>query len=368
MKPEIALRLLGLVMDWDDSTAQEEFAWLQLMARLKYDDYRDFLAGMRFLESLVAWLQQFQPEDRAAAYAFVRKRLVFISFAERERLIELLYPMIVWPRVAEATAKKTQVQPWEVLSNQVSNTHLKRELRSTLFLALSDGARLDAFRHANPGRISNEQVVVTVDPSKEKWIDLKKSLRKDLNDESAKFSRIILVDDFTGSGTSLIRKEGNEWKGKLPKFLKSLEDCEESVSIGAELVVHHLIGTPQADEHLIDFCKTFKEQDPDAWKIVSSFSITYGHKYDDSFKLCEKSDGEFFALARKYYDKRIQNKHTDKGGVEHIGLGYAGCALPLVLDHNTPNNSVALLWAESASKEESIHFMRPLFRRRQRHS
>lgn len=43
----------------------------------------------------------------------------------------------------------------------------------------------------------------------------------------------------------------------------------------------------------------------------------------------------------------LRTTHTDVGGVEHLGLGYGGCALPLVLDHNTPNNSVALLWAET---------------------
>jgi hypothetical protein len=26
--------------------------------------------------------------------------------------------------------------------------------------------------------------------------------------------------------------------------------------------------------------------------------------------------------------------------------GYANCALPLVLEHNTPNNSISLLWAD----------------------
>ena len=67
MKTNTALRLLASVMDWTDEEATMEFRWMDLMARLKYDDYREFLAGMRFLESLVAWLQQFEPADRIAA-------------------------------------------------------------------------------------------------------------------------------------------------------------------------------------------------------------------------------------------------------------------------------------------------------------
>lgn len=42
------------------------------MARLKYDGYRDFQAGMRFIESLATWLRQFAPHERETAYAFVR--------------------------------------------------------------------------------------------------------------------------------------------------------------------------------------------------------------------------------------------------------------------------------------------------------
>ena len=79
---------------------------------------------------------------------------------------------------------------------------------------------------------------------------------------------------------------------------------------------------------------------------------------------------DFIKLTQTYYDPVIRTKHTDVGGATHLGLGYGGCALPLVLEHNTPNNSVALLWAETEGGERDrgpALAMRPLFRRRQRH-
>lgn len=367
MKTNTALRLLGSVMDWTDEVAQEEFAWMKIMARLKYDDYRDFLAGMRFLESLVAWLQQFKQEDRAAAYDFVRKRLVFVSVAERERLVELLYPRVIWPELVRSSAAKASVPGWQVLTNTTASEHLKRERRATLFLALSDGARLDAFRHANAGRISNEQVVVTVELSEDKWSDLLKSLRKDLNDESATFGRIVLVDDFTASGTSLLRMEEGRWKGKLPRFLASVKD-QAAVSGGFSLLLHHLIGTPQAEQHLATQVDAYRKAETAVWSSVTDVKISYGHRYQSDLKLDAVRDALFVNLTNQYYDPKIQTEHTDKGGVSHLGLGYAGCALPMVLDHNTPNNSVALLWAESEVGKCAGHMMRPLFRRRQRHS
>jgi hypothetical protein len=89
----------------------------------------------------------------------------------------------------------------------------------------------------------------------------------------------------------------------------------------------------------------------------------------------DRSGGEryedFIALTNTYYDPKIETKHTGVGGVTHLGLGYGGCALPLVLDHNTPNNAIALLWAETDGGDRNglqVPPMRPLFRRRQRHA
>lgn len=79
---------------------------------------------------------------------------------------------------------------------------------------------------------------------------------------------------------------------------------------------------------------------------------------------------EFRRLTQTYYDAGLRTKHTDVGGATHLGLGYGGCALPLVLEHNTPNNAVALLWAETDGSDQGggvAPAMRPLFRRRQRH-
>ena len=99
-------------------------------------------------------------------------------------------------------------------------------------------------------------------------------------------------------------------------------------------------------------------------------SVTFGAVFPADMPIDKSNDldKKFIELTRKYYDPIIRTKHTDVGGVEHMGLGYGGCALPVVLEHNTPNNSVALLWAETSGDRKTIPAMRPLFRRRQRHT
>lgn len=274
----------------------------------------------------------------------------------------MLFPNTIWPELVQSAMRSADVPSWRVLVDAAE--HVKRDLRCTLFLALSDGARMDTFRHANVGRISNEQVVVTVEPSNARWDAILAKLRKEYPD--ANFTRIVLVDDFTASGTSLIRREEDgTWDGKLKRFLVSANGANIDPF---DLMIHHLIGTSRARDHIEKEIAAYRAEEPEIWSKVRDVKPTYGHEYADSLSLSEVSDAPFIALAKKYYDPGISNSHTDKGGTRDISLGYGGCAVPIVLDHNTPNNSVALLWAESEPAKCSGRPMRPLFRRRQRHS
>ncbi len=109
MNQELGLRILSQIMAWTDDRAREEFAWLRLMAKLKYDGYRDFQAGMRFIESLATWLQQFKPAERDTAYDFVRRTLVYIGPGEMQRLVEQFYPRTVSERLVHTIATRRRM-------------------------------------------------------------------------------------------------------------------------------------------------------------------------------------------------------------------------------------------------------------------
>jgi len=55
----------------------------------------------------------------------------------------------------------------------------------------------------------------------------------------------------------------------------------------------------------------------------------------------------------EYYDEDIQDKHTRQGGSD-VKLGFGSCALPLILHHNTPNNSVPILWSYENLKFQGL--------------
>ena len=108
MNEALYLRTLANIMEWSDDRARDEYQWLRLMSRFKYDSYRDFVAGARFLEYLITWLTQFEIPDRQTAYDFVRRRLVYVGSAELTKLVELCYFETVKPKITAAAARKTR--------------------------------------------------------------------------------------------------------------------------------------------------------------------------------------------------------------------------------------------------------------------
>ena len=370
MHRDLAERLLSQILGWGAEEKAAERGLLEDFAAYKYDEYQQFAPGRRFLESLALWLRQFKSlDERRAAYQFVKKRLVFISDAEMNHLVELAYPTFVRPHLMEQTAAATGLESYRAKAITMSNEY-RRRLRQTLVLGLSDGARTDRFRRANPLVISNEQIWHAYDISQAKAEDLKQELEKDLdkldtddNKEAkteALFSTVVLLDDFTASGTSYIRqKDDGSWGGKIPKILQALEGDESLSALiqpnGAKVILILYVAAQQAIEHIE--------------KQISRFDFSRGdiefqvvHRLSESTKLARPGDSPILDLASNpaYFDASVDDDNAKVGGTS-FQLGYAGCQLPVVLNHNTPNNSICLLWSEDTSK------VRGLFPRISRH-
>jgi len=357
-------------MGWSDDDAEREFRWLRLMARLKYDGYEDFRAGARFLESVVTWLQQFDPQDRQTAYGFVRRRLVYIGESEIQRLVELFYPRMLEKRLLQQVAGLHSIQPYTVWADREASAHFTKLRRQTLIMALSDGARVDQLRRATPV-LSNEQFVGMIQIDNAKWTDLLKKLRSETNDPSARFAQVVLVDDFMGTGSTVLRQEEGAWTGRLHRFRQSIDGMPGGVESLFEpdwqVLVHHYMAVSGA----IDAVRQREAKARSDLGVEKWFpSVTFTHELALSASI-QVNDPALVRLTEKYYNSSIETDSTRKGGYERINLGYGACALPVVLDHNTPNNSVPILWAScEASKRDSKSEpeMRPLFRRRQRHT
>lgn len=320
MNQDLGLKVLSKIMKWTDERARREFDWLKLMARLKYDSYRDFQAGMRFIESLVTWLQQFkQPQEREIAYKFVRHTLVYIGPGEMRRIVEQFYPRTVRDRIVRMVAAECDIPPYRVLSDKNAQVAEERLRRQTLFMGLSDGARIDTIRHTNSGLLGNEQFVQSTQVDTAKWRDLLDNLRKDLKDPDARFRLVYLIDDFTATGTSFLRfgdkenGEEKEWKGKLIRFRDSVNDANNTLEGDKpfeddwKLCIHHYIASKAAVDKIEERLEKAKSTDAfcEGWTqdIYPSFGMVFPSEFP--IDAVPGRHDDFIGLTQAYYDPAI---------------------------------------------------------------
>jgi hypothetical protein len=362
LKEELAQKLLALVMEWKEGRVVEELPRLDRMARFKYDEYQQFGPGQKFLEALCLWLKQFGTNtEREAAYAFVRDRVVFISAADMRHLVESSFPDVIRPSLITDTAGVIGTAP-HCVTEVVRHPAYERALRQTLFLGLSDGSRMDIFRRA--AALDNEQVWQAYEISKPKSAGMLKDLRSALDNKDEQFARIVLIDDFSASGISYIRKEGDEWKGKLVKALTQFQPGRDaSCLIEYATIKMHIVLYVATKAAITYIASQLAEYCAERSTPVPSIAAVY--ELSSDMALDPVRDVDFLALvdSESYYRTRPLDDHEAKGGTDTVKRGFAACALPLVLAHNCPNNSIFLLWADPLEKGSA----RGLFPRIVRH-
>ena len=346
--------ILARVLGWSAEDVATERPYLQAMAMYKYDEYQQFQPGMRFFESLALWLQQFRTaEERRTAYEFVKSRLVFISRSEMEHLVASAYPDYIRKIILSEAAAGAGLPPHRV-AQAAAHSSFRVTLRRSLFLGLSDGAHTDIFRRRNGGRISHEQVYqtyeITAGRAKAMLRELSRDLcglsERDAPKPDKRFQMAFLLDDFSGSGRTYLREDSGTFKGKIAKLheqaaipgspLNMLLDLRD-----ARVYVVLYVCTVQARQHLESML-------PRLWGGSGPVpQVVTVHELKGNSKLCDPKDADFLSLCRTdeyYHAERLEDRSTLVGGSD-VRLGFAQCCLPLVLSHNTPNNSVALLWA-----------------------
>ncbi|MBA7521456.1 hypothetical protein ES705_13563 [subsurface metagenome] len=352
MKDALAEKLLARIMKWTSEVIFEEIPQLQSLASFKYNEYQQFSTGMRFIESLVRWLQQFQTvEERKIAYGFLKQYLIFISSDQMSYLVNMVFSDKINPILIKKTAQESSGNKYCV-SKIINSKEYKRILRKSLFIGLSDGSRIDQLRRSNG--LDNEQVCTTYDISPEKAKDLSKELHKEC--KNCKFDSIFLIDDFTGSGKSNFRLEKGKEKGKILKFLHYIYNGEnlDDLIDKENLYIHILFYL--ATQHSI---KTI-EDNISTWK--NTHNISFNHSVQaiqilgDTIKSSIAKDREFMELIKNenYFDETIIDSHYEKGKCDKPYLGFDECSLPLVLSHNTPNNSLAILWLPDDKKFQGL--------------
>ncbi len=391
MQSDIADKLLAKVMGWSPADVADERPKIQALARYRYDEYQKYSPGMRFVESLAIWLRQFGTiEEKKVAYKFATENLVFFSNDQINHLIGMVYLDNIKPQLLNRVARTTKI-PEFFISKLIKSKEYQICERQCLFLGLSDGARIDIFRRSNSMSLSHEQILSHYDFTSNRADEMLKKLRLDIEgitgrsdiSRKAKFNTVVLLDDFSGSGTSFIRPSGvassddgkpfrrlnivfnflkrvfgreqeevnvDEYEGKFPRILKKILDKTDGVShvfelAKLEIVVVFYVSTTQSEQAI-------KQRVEDLLATYEIKGITVTYKtialLDGAIKIFPGKIPDLDKLIEKYYDHEafVDDPHFHKGGGD-ARYGFANCGLPVAFHHNTPNNSIALLWSDT---------------------
>ena len=319
MRIELAERLLVKIMEWTSEEVSEERPLLQALANFKFDEYQQFTPGIRFIESLAQWLNQFEIiEERKTAYGFVKKHLIFISNNQISQLVNLSFSTLIRPLLVKKVAIDINENKYFV-RKIISSQAYKDTLRQSLFIGLSDGSKIDQLRRF--AQLNNEQVLTSFFVDEEKINDLTAELVRYNN--TNKFTSIFLVDDFTASGTSYARLESNGLiKGKIIKLLKKIFIPDENGKLSHlsrlfdsnSLSIHVVfyIATDDALKNIEDIVSKFTEEN----NINLSFTIDAVQRIDNSVKESILNDSQLIDLIKqpKYFDESIIDKHFTISG------------------------------------------------------
>ncbi len=372
MKADLTKQLLKNIIEPilgnDEDRAEKVFNRLHFLAEYKYDRYEMYAPGRHFLEHLYVWLKQFKKTDRSTALDLVQNHLIFFSREEFELLSRVLYSETVRQIQLDLVSKDENIPRHRVNKIIASDAFRKIERRS-LYIGLSDGARMDYFRRQNKA-IGNEQVLNSYHVDHDKCNDMISNLGDDCG-KGTRFRIVFLIDDFCASGTTLIRRKDGDLKGTLyrlesKKFPQiSFENGNEKsieptlfdilLSGDSEIYLCPLLATNKSVEH-INSHKQFLISNLNKLQVKPTATLNENLKFDSI-------DTPIGSLCKNYYQKRMGDEHTGD-----VTFGYKNCGLTLVLHHNTPNNSLYLLWnglAVEADGEEPP--FEPLFRRTERH-
>ena len=364
MNSNLANQLLASIMKWDAPILASERAALEFMGSMKYDAYDRYMPGMRFMSSLVQWLNDIKEEDRDEAYKFIKEKLVFISSMQMNYLVDLLYDSKIRPILLDMSTVETGMPSYKC-SSKVVRTRFEIEKRSALVIGLSDGAHTDILRRS--AGFNNEQVLTNYYPDGKKLKDMLDELRKDqkLKEiENPFFRRIFLIDDFTASGKSFIRfdESDGEYHGKLKRIIDEL--CIKGYVEKEQKIEHlsYLLNPEQKIQIDILFCiatekarTNIKSSLDDYLKSVNwqnkvEFNIHIVQILEDKLSIDIMKDKDLVKLLKKdehFVEECVISKSYKVGKNDNPWLGFDECALPVVLAHNTPNNSLPIIWQDA---------------------
>ena len=354
MKEGLGEKAVSKVMGWrTPDQAQGSRRRLRALAASGCGDYIRLRPGMRLVESMALWLSRFKPDERQAAHGFVVKRVIFITRSRMEHAASIACPDLVAPALIRQAADESSGRllfwrVWEVLGSD----EFRMMLAQCLLAGMSGGSHMDLFRSSRGGGdTGHEQALRPHGVSGSRSRNLAGSLEDRMSKCGGRadppallFRNVLLIDDSSASGKPYLR--GPDAAGNIARFRESINGQREQMQGLADkgdLRVH--VPLYAATDRAVDAIRDASR------RPLPGMSLTVDavRTIPSGIKLGEDRGPDFYRLASwdqdKYGRSTPPDRHIREGASEKPYPWFGQCALPLVLRHNTPSNSLPILHA-----------------------
>ena len=325
----------------------------------KIDTLNQILWDNRALRPTIdEWLNNFEEGEEREEALYLLSKCMYFGHSNIRALLRSLYK----DKYRSAVIQEIRAENGGTLDEDFIEAEFRRRLMNTRFLGVGNPSEsgvhlLYYFRQEN--RIPRKLFINT-----DEMFASNSDGTICLNEDKCKgVDRVVFIDDLCGSGSQVSSNYGVRPCVEKLRILENHIKVSYLMMFGTTKGIENVRNATVKDstENLFDEVETVMELN-ESYKCFSDCS-RYFKENDAEFK--EKTREMALKHGRMLMDKIIDKDYHQKLGeeernkkIEHRSLGFGDCQLLLSMQHNTPNNTLPILWFD-----EDDMVWTPIFKR-----
>lgn len=316
---------------------------------LRFQPYRnDRLPN--YVEKLRVWLTQFEEQDRPTAFLLATK-VLFVTQVQFEFLQRRLFQSLIRRHLLNAAIV---AHGYAANDYKRALPHLEEEMNASLFIGNSDSSGLNSFVHRNREEFANRMTRSLVGPDLAFWVypaarsrdrsnavvrRVAKQFQSEVlqtDDRIAKKHRLIVVEDFSASGSDLVRAMLLLARTSLP--IK-------------EVVIAPVMACEHALHRLERLAQRLSRSSPYAFHTIAAHVLPNRMRcfggpqpsYLDGHPPITDLSSRVEQLSEKMFRSKFEAEFGLSQSSKH---GYDNLALAFAFFSNCPDNSLPIIWVD----------------------
>ena len=324
----------------------------------KIQTLNDILWDNRVLKpSVEEWLKNFEEGEEQDEALFLLSKCMYFGHSNIRAILRTLYR----DKFRSTVIQEIRADFDGTLDSGIIEEEYKKRLQRTRFLGVGNPSEsgvhlLYYFRQEN--KIPRKLFINTDELFAN---DSGEAIR--LSEKHKDVNRIVFIDDLCGSGSQATSNYG------VKPCVEKLRKLENPIKISYLMMfgtkdgidVIRKVTIKDSDVRLFDEAEAVMELN-ESYKCFSEKSRYFKEEDNDmKEKACEMSYKYGKVLIDKIIDKdyhRVLGDEERAELIEHRALGFGDCQLLLSMQHNTPNNTLPIIWFD-----EDDSLWTPIFRR-----